>query len=173
MEADHYLEHGDILKVTKKGEYEVVSTRGLGPCIGIAIYDKNTKSGYIGYGISGSYQTIENTIAMALDDYGNPEGLHVVVAGANKPFKKDKLNISNEYILLNASNKNAHLDEDKLADKDWEKMKEIVQKYEFYKVEFKRAKIGQDQELILDCIKGKPYVEKESNFSYISPDESY
>lgn len=156
MDYDYELGHDEVRKVKFS---EIAFVRSLGPCMAIGIYDKLSKSGYIGFGIINNFNLIKNTIDSAIDDFKEKDSLKISVAGANKSYTTSMVDEEDPL--------------DEICDYAWGEIEKIVLSYGFDKrnVFFHRSKKkGINQEMYLDCKKGRIVVK---NYAEKLPDEFY
>ena len=156
MHYDYKIDHDDIRKV----KYPEIAFAGpLGPCMAIGIYDKLSKSGYIGFGIIKNFDVINQTITSALNDFKDKNSLKIIVAGANKSYTTSMVDEKDPL--------------DKICDDAWGEIEKIILSYGFDKrnVVFHRSKKkGINQDMYLDCKKGRIVVK---DYAEKLPDEFY
>ena len=156
MNYDYEIGHDEIRKVEHS---KIAFVGAIGPCMAIGIYDKLSKSGYIGFGIINNFDLIKNTIDSAIEDFKDKGSLKISVAGANKSY------------LTPVVDEKDPLDE--ICDYAWGEIEKIVLSYGFDKhnVVFHRSKKkGINQEMYLDCKNGMIVVR---NYAEKLPDEFY
>jgi hypothetical protein len=154
MDYDYEITHDEVRKVEHS---EIAFVGSLGPCMAIGIYDKLSKSGYVGFGIINNFDLIKNTIDSALNDFKDKSNLKISVAGANKSYMTS---IVDEEDPL-----------DKICDDEWGKIEKIILGYGFDEcnVVFHRSKQrGINQEMYVDCKKGRIVVK---NYAENLPDD--
>lgn len=153
---DYEIGHEEMRKINCP---EIALAAPLSPCIGIAIYDPHSKSGYIAFDYGGNTRLIKATLDAAVNDFKDIKKLKVGVAGAGKTF--------------HSGNKEWDASSDNQSDADWIELEALVNSYDFNKNNvklFREKERGKYQVLYLDCNKGR-IIAKSFDEKTLLPDE--
>ncbi len=148
-EPDKYLDHGDALKVKR---HKIYVAGPLSPCIGIAVLNKRTHEGFLGYDYITSIEIIQRVLGMAEKKYSDETYLDIVITGNGK----DSVDLCTTNEELNES--------DGYSEHIWKSIDNFINTHKLkpYITLLKPEHRGRIQMLYLDCKQPGIYVKEET-----------